>query len=69
MEAIRLCEHITGKEVNWQYVEENRKGDHIWWISDLSRFRTHYPTWNLVYDVPQIVHEIYEINRDEWIRG
>jgi CDP-paratose 2-epimerase len=37
---------------------ENRIGDHIWWISDVSKFKTHYPTWNYTYDLTQIIDEI-----------
>jgi len=29
--------------MNWSYVEDNRVGDHIWWISDVRRFQSHYP--------------------------
>jgi CDP-paratose 2-epimerase len=39
LEAIALCENITGKKLRTKYVEENRRGDHIWWISDLSHFQ------------------------------
>jgi len=66
LEAIALCEHITGKELQTNYVEENRRGDHIWWISDLSHFREHYPSWQLQYDVPRILKEIYEFNVERW---
>jgi CDP-paratose 2-epimerase len=61
LEAIRLCEQITGKEFQSKYVEGNRKGDHIWWISDLSHFQSHYPEWKPAYDVPKILREIYEM--------
>jgi CDP-paratose 2-epimerase len=63
LEAIRHCEEISGEEFQWRYVEGNRKGDHIWWISDLSHFQSHYPDWKLTYDVPAILREIYEMNR------
>ena len=66
IEAIRLCEEITGREMSWTYSEANRTGDHIWWISDLSRFRSHYPNWSLTYDVAAILREMYELNRDRW---
>lgn len=65
-EAIHLCEEIAGRKVNWRYEEANRKGDHVWWISDLSHFRSQYPTWNLSYDVPRILSEIYEVNGERW---
>ena len=66
LEAINLCEEITAKKLNWKYVDENRRGDHIWWISDLSHFHSQYPAWHLRYDVPKILREIYEMNRDRW---
>lgn len=66
LEAIALCKEITGREVLWEYAEDNRRGDHIWWISDVSRFQSHYPQWQLTYDVPRILREIYEANRERW---
>jgi CDP-paratose 2-epimerase len=66
LEAISLCEKITGKLFQWKYVEENRRGDHIWWISDLTHFQEHYPSWKLQYNVPQILREIYEMNVERW---
>jgi CDP-paratose 2-epimerase len=66
LEAIALCEEITGNPVHWKYVEENRRGDHIWWISDTSRFEQHYPDWKPRYDVPGILREIYEFNIERW---
>jgi CDP-paratose 2-epimerase len=66
LEAIELCQSITGKPVNWSYKQENRKGDHIWWISDLRHFQNHYPSWQLTYDVPKILEEIYEMNSERW---
>jgi len=66
LEAIKLCEGITGKSFHTKYVDENRRGDHIWWISDLSRFQEHYPKWEPEYDVPQILQEIYELNVERW---
>lgn len=66
LEAVSLCEGITGTKFHAKYVEENRRGDHIWWISDVSRFQQHYPSWKLRYDVPRILHEIYELNVERW---
>jgi CDP-paratose 2-epimerase len=60
LEAIRLCEEMTGRAMKAQYVADSRKGDHIWWISDCSRFQEHYPNWRLSHDVPAILKEIYE---------
>jgi CDP-paratose 2-epimerase len=66
LEAIELCEQIAGRKLNWHYSEDNRVGDHIWWISDISKFQTHYPDWKLRYDVPRILQEIYAKNADRW---
>lgn len=60
LEAIRMCEEITGKKLNWSYTEDNRIGDHIWWISDVRKFKNHYPEWNFTRDIKQILIEIYE---------
>jgi CDP-paratose 2-epimerase len=67
LEAITACEEITGRGLTWSYEEENRVGDHMWWISDLSRFKSHYPKWELEYGIGEILHEIYEGNRQEWL--
>ena len=69
LEAISLCEEITGREMRWTYSEQNRTGDHIWWISDVSRFREHYPRWELQYDVRAILEQIYELNAERWSAG
>jgi CDP-paratose 2-epimerase len=66
MEAISLCEQITGKPFHSRYVAENRRGDHIWWISDLSRFQQHYSAWKQLYNVPQILQQIFESNIERW---
>lgn len=66
LEAIDLCEGITGKPFHARYVDQDRRGDHIWWISDLSHFQELYPAWKPEYDVPQILQEIYECNAERW---
>lgn len=66
LEAITLCQEITGREMDWTYRDEARRGDHQWWISDLARFRNHYPDWHLTYDVPRILCEIHELNLERW---
>src|SRR5450432_2175102 len=59
LEAIELCEEMSGRKLSWEYVEENRIGDHIWWISDVGKFREHYPQWNFHYGLGEILEEIY----------
>lgn len=58
-EAIALCEKIVGKKMNTVYVPDNRIGDHIWWISDVRRFRQDYPGWTYRYDLQRTLEEIY----------
>jgi CDP-paratose 2-epimerase len=59
LEAISLCQEISGNAMDWSYVEENRIGDHLWWISDAGKFRSHYPEWNYRYDLRSILEEIH----------
>lgn len=58
-EAIILCEQITGKKMNYEYSKENRIGDHIWWISDVTKFKKHYPGWTVKYNINDILTQIY----------
>jgi CDP-paratose 2-epimerase len=58
-EAIRQCETITGKKMNIRYADENRVGDHIWWISSVEKFKAHYPGWSLQFNVNDILGQIY----------
>ncbi len=58
-EAIVVCEEITGKKMNYSYSETSRIGDHIWYISDLSKFKSHYPDWNYKYDLKNTLVEIF----------
>jgi CDP-paratose 2-epimerase len=60
LEAIEMCEAISGKKLKYSYTETNRIGDHIWWISDVNRFRSHYPGWEYKYDIKGILKDIYE---------
>ena len=66
LEAIALCESITGRRLKTSYQDENRSGDHIWYVSDLTRFRSDYPEWNITRDVPQILQEMYDVNQERW---
>ncbi len=60
LEAINACEEITGKKLNWTYSEINRIGDHIWWISDISKFKNHYPSWDFKYNMNDILQQVYK---------
>jgi CDP-paratose 2-epimerase len=66
LEAISMCEGISGQKMNWEYVSTNRVGDHIWWISDISRFQSHYPGYELKFNTHAILREIHDRNRERW---
>lgn len=59
-EAIATCEAITGKNMQVTYLDDNRIGDHIWYVSDVSRFRADYPGWDYQYTLDDIFREIHE---------
>lgn len=58
LEAIHQFERMTGREANTAYSEIARKGDHIWWISDTSRFEWEYPTWARQYSLGDILMDL-----------
>ncbi len=59
LEAITKCEEISGKKFNYKYTDGNRSGDHIWWISDVSKFKKHYPSWNYKYNLNDILNQMH----------
>jgi len=59
LEAIALCEEISGRKLTWSYEQTNRIGDHIWWISDVRKLQKHYPAWKFRYSLREILEEIY----------
>ncbi len=60
LEAIDEIENLSGKKLKYSISEDNRIGDHIWWISDLSKFKSHYPEWEYKYDLRDILGQIIE---------
>jgi CDP-paratose 2-epimerase len=64
LEAFSQVEHITGKKMKYQYSETNRSGDHIWYISDLAKIKSHYPEWSIQKSLLKINEEIV----DSWQR-
>ena len=64
LEAIRMAEGLCGRELNYALSDEARSGDHIWWISDVRRFRRDYPEWEYRYDMRKIMEEIVEATRE-----
>jgi CDP-paratose 2-epimerase len=58
LEAIETIEELSGKKLNYTISEQARAGDHIWWISDVRKFKNDFPEWNFKYDVRTILNEI-----------
>ncbi|GAB1643799.1 NAD-dependent epimerase/dehydratase family protein [Krasilnikovia sp. MM14-A1259] len=67
LEAFAIAEQISGHQMITEYVEQNRIGDHKWWIGSNAAFQADYPDWKQVYDVPMILREIHEANVDKWV--
>lgn len=59
LEAIRIGEELSGNKLDFTYLEDNRIGDHIWYISDVRKFQSHYPDWQYRFDLNGILREIY----------
>ncbi len=58
LEAVKKIEALTGTKANIVYKDEPRIGDHIWYISDLSKFKSHYPGWDITYDIDAILRDL-----------
>jgi CDP-paratose 2-epimerase len=65
-EAVLKCEAITDRKMKVTYMENNRIGDHVWWISDVSKFKSHYPNWSLTRNVDGILDDIFRFNKNRW---
>lgn len=64
IEAIEMCEMISGNKLDYSYSDVNRIGDHIWYISDVSKFELHFPKWKYEYDLQGIIDNIYSEMKD-----
>ena len=63
LEAIELCEKLTREKFDYGYVNTNRIGDHIWWISDVSKFKLHYPDWQYKFSIEDTIKQIFEAQK------
>lgn len=61
-EAISKCEELCGNKMNVTYLDDNRIGDHIWYVSDVRKFQSHYPDWSYKYGIDDIFEQIYQAN-------
>jgi len=65
LEAIARIEQLTGRKLDWHYVEQVRKGDHICYISNLRKFQTHYPKWKITHGLDAILEEMVAAQRGQ----
>lgn len=65
-EAIWRIEGIADRKINWHYDEQARKGDHKWWITNMTRFHEDFPNWKRQYDLDTILLDMYKANADLW---
>src|SRR5207244_3805785 len=59
LEAFERAEQVSGEKMQWEYVDKNREGDHICYISDLSKMKSHYPNWSITRSLDDIFEEIH----------
>lgn len=69
LEAIELCQQIAGRELDYTLSDDNRIGDHRWWISDLDAFKADYPGWDITFGIEDVLRESYEHNVERWTAG
>lgn len=60
LEAFALAEEVSGRSMVYDYSDENRSGDHICYISDLSKIKAHYPGWDISRSLSDIFEEIHQ---------
>jgi CDP-paratose 2-epimerase len=60
LEAFDRIAAISGKKMSYEYVDKNREGDHICYISDLSKMRSQYPEWDITKTLDDVFQEIYQ---------
>ena len=60
LEAVGICEKISGNKLSYSYTDNNRIGDHIWYISDVSKFKRHFPEWDYSYGIEETLSEIHQ---------
>jgi CDP-paratose 2-epimerase len=63
LEAISRIEALTDRKLNWTYSEHARKGDHICYISNLAKLKSHYPGWSLTRSLDSILEEMATAER------
>ena len=60
IEALHVVEKLCNLKIKKKYTKIPRIGDHIWYISDTSKFKKHYPNWRQKYNTKKIIEELIE---------
>lgn len=58
LEAIHMIKELSGHELQYTVSDQNRIGDHIWYVSDVRKFQEHYPNWKYEYDMKSTLTEM-----------
>src|SRR3954451_15355735 len=66
LEAIELCERISGRRLDYTLSDEARIGDHRWWISDLDAFKRDHPEWRVTFGIEDVMRDIHDRNVERW---
>jgi len=65
LEGFDRAAALSGKKMNFEYMDQNRTGDHICYISDLTKMRAHYPGWDITKSLDDVFREIYEAAKEK----
>jgi CDP-paratose 2-epimerase len=65
LEAFQRIENLSGRKMQYEHVDQNREGDHICYISDLSKMKAHYPNWDISKSLDDVFSEVYQ----SWVKG
>ena len=60
LEAFDMVEALSGKKMTYEYTQAHREGDHICYISNMARFKSQYPGWQITRSLDDIVREIID---------
>lgn len=60
LECFELIERRLGRSIRWEYVDEPRRGDHICYITNMTKFRSHYPEWSPSYGLADIIDQVID---------
>jgi len=63
LECIAIIEELVARKIHWRYTEQNRRGDHVCYISDTRKFLTHYPEWSITRSLEDMLKEMIEAER------